>query len=77
LATFADRFLVLLSDPANVGPFLADANLDSFLTSNFQARFNTEFWQIAQVALGAARTVNFQSPIWTELRIMGRGRTSR
>jgi len=47
-------------------------NLGIFLTTDFQARFNSEFWQITQVAVGATRNFSFEEPTWIETRILGR-----
>src|SRR4051812_44230246 len=69
---FADRFLVRISDPANLNTFLGGIGLGTFLTENFQSRFNSEFWQIVQVAIGATRRSSFEQPLWTETRILGR-----
>jgi hypothetical protein len=71
LATFADRLLVHVSDPANLAAFLGGMNLGGFFTADFQARFNTEFWQIAQVAVGATRAGSFEQPTWIETRLLG------
>src|SRR5215208_3228966 len=68
----ADRLLVHVSDPANLSAFLNRLNLGTFLTANFQSRFNSEFWQIAQVAVGATRSASFEQPLWVETRILGR-----
>lgn len=72
MATFADRLLVFLSDPANLTAFLNGMNLGAFFTADFQTRFNSEFWQIAQVAVGATRSFKFEYPTWVETRILGR-----
>jgi hypothetical protein len=72
LVTFADRLLVHLSEPANLVAFLGGMDLGTFFTADFQARFNSEFWQIAQVAVGATRTVSFEQPTWVETRLLGR-----
>lgn len=72
MATFADRLLVHLSDPANLTTFLSGLNLGAFFTADFQARFNSEFWQIAQVAVGATLGFSFERPTWIETRILGR-----
>src|SRR5215211_4893945 len=68
----AERLLVHVSAPANLGTFLNRLNLRPFLTANFQNRFNSEFWQIAQVAVGATRSASFEQPLWVETRILGR-----
>jgi len=72
MATFADRLLVYLSDPANVVGFLASAALDPFLTADFRRRLGSEFWQIQQVAVGAAAVRELQYPYWQRPRILGR-----
>ncbi len=72
MATFADRLLVHLSDAANLTAFLNGMNLDAFFTADFQARFNSEFWQIAQVAVGSTRMLSFERPTWVRTRILGR-----
>jgi hypothetical protein len=69
---FADRFLVRISDPPGLNTFLGNIGLGAFLTADFQRRFNSEFWQIAQVAVGATRRSSFEQPLWTETRILGR-----
>lgn len=72
MVTFADRMLVHLSDPNNVTSLINGMNLGPFLTTLFQAHYNTEFWQISQVAVGARRRVIFEQPIWLETRLLGR-----
>jgi hypothetical protein len=72
VATFADRLIVFLADPNNLPGFLGGMNLGASLTTTFQNRFNTEFWQVAQVATGAIRRVRFEQPTWVETRLMGR-----
>jgi len=72
MATFADRLLVYLSDPANVVGFLASAGLDPFLTTDFQHRLGSEFWQIQQVVIGAAAVHELQHSYWQRPRILGR-----
>lgn len=72
MITFADRMLVHLSDDSNFNAFLGSANLDAFLTANFQARFNLESLQIVQVTTDTARVSAFEQPTWVETRLMGR-----
>jgi hypothetical protein len=72
VATFADRLLVHLGVPANLAAFLGGIGLDNFLTADFQARLNSDFWQVAQVVAGAVRAVTFEQPLWIEQRIVGR-----
>jgi hypothetical protein len=72
MATFPDRLLVHLSDPGNVAGFLAGAGLDAFLTTDFQRRLDTGYWQIQQVAAGAATVRDLQQPCWQRLRVLGR-----
>jgi hypothetical protein len=45
--------------------------LDDFLKTDFHARFNSEFWQIAQVAVGAAQASTFEQPTWVDTRLLG------
>lgn len=72
MITFADRLLVHLSNPANLTAFLGGMDLGAFFTADFQARFNSEFWQIAQVAVGAIQNLRFQESTWIETRLIGR-----
>jgi hypothetical protein len=72
LVTFADRLLIHLANTANLGPFLSGLKLDAFFTADFQARFNSDFWQIAQVTVGATLGSIFEEPTWIETRILGR-----
>src|SRR5690242_17351669 len=72
VVTFADRLLVYLGVQANRTAFLNGIGLDGFLTSDFQTRLNTDFWQVAQVTAGAVRSVRLEQPLWIEQRIMGR-----
>ena len=73
MATFADRLLVYLSKEANLATFLKGMNLDAFFTKDFQARFNSEFWQITQVAVNnTPQNISFEQPAMIETRILGR-----
>jgi len=48
-------------------------DLGAFLTADFQARFNSEFWQITQVAVNnTPRSISFEQPAIIETRILGR-----
>jgi hypothetical protein len=72
MATFTDRLLVHLSDPANIAGFLNGAGLAAFLTADFQRRLNTDFWQIQQVTVGPVTVRELEAPYWQRLRILGR-----
>lgn len=72
MATFIDRLLVHLADPANLTGFLAGADLDGFLTADFQRRLDTGFWQIQQVTAGAATVRELERPYSQRLRVLGR-----
>jgi hypothetical protein len=69
---FADRLLTRISEPGNLGAFLNSMGLSTFFTTNFRNRFNSEFWQISQVAVGGLRRSSFEQPLWVETRILGR-----
>lgn len=72
MATFAETVLVYLSNPVNLTALINGMNLDAFLTADFQARFNSEFWQVAQVAVGGVSAASFERSTWVETRILGR-----
>lgn len=72
MASFADRLLVHLSDPANLPGFLAGTDLAAFLTADFQRRLDSEFWRVAQIALAQGTMIGFERPLWTRTRILGR-----
>lgn len=72
LETFADRLLVYLSDSNNLTNFLNGMNLGPRLTTLLQNRYNSEFWQVVQVAVGARRGLVFEPSLWSETRLIGR-----
>lgn len=72
MATFSERLLVHLSDPASLAGFLAGAGLEAFLTADFQRRLNTDFWQIQQVAVNAGTVRDLEHACWQRPRILGR-----